>query len=62
MAAASVGVAQPSMMVPSTAKMSTTGGTRATAVIQSFWRSGGSFSSGGRRCPSCGRTMQRPRM
>ena len=61
-AAASVGVAQPSRMVPSTAKMRITGGTRATAVITSLRARGGSFSSGGSRCPSWGRMMQRTRM
>ena len=45
-AAASVGVAQPSRMVPSTAKMRMSGGTSATAVITSLRTNGGSFSSG----------------
>ena len=61
-AAASVGVAHPSRMVPSTAKMRMSGGTRATAVITSLRANDGSFSSGGSRCPSCGRMVQRTRM
>ena len=62
MAAASVGVANPSMIVPSTAKISINGGTSAVAVIHNLLRNGGSFSAGGSDGPSCGLIIHRPRI
>ena len=58
-AEASVGVAMPAIMEPSTATMTTTGGTSTAPVSASFWPNVGSLSTSRTRGPSWGRTMQR---
>ena len=62
MAAASVGVAQPAMIVPRTAAIRKIGGSSAWTEMMIFWSSESSSSSGAKRGPYLGLIVHKTRM